>query len=217
MLVRVPQHLEVPSRCSSRAGVAAPRSAVLVRVKQHLEVPSPSSIEASQPVPRAAAVAEPDQCIQVPPSSSSSASVRGKCALPVVDQLREHAHHVDGRGEGEQRGRLVVLRVLRAQRRGGGHEPGHALKGEHHKCVRAEEVHATLLLGRARVVAEGLARKPGAREVGIAEELEDGVEQVTAEGADQRWEGRLGACQQPCARTPGALPARARLGHCARV
>eukprot|EP00302_Diacronema_sp_CCMP2436_P008383 CAMPEP_0179887488 /NCGR_PEP_ID=MMETSP0982-20121206/31437_1 /TAXON_ID=483367 /ORGANISM="non described non described, Strain CCMP 2436" /LENGTH=81 /DNA_ID=CAMNT_0021783331 /DNA_START=337 /DNA_END=579 /DNA_ORIENTATION=+ len=40
VLVRVPQHLEVPSLRSKEAGPAVPRAAVLVRPPQHLEVPS---------------------------------------------------------------------------------------------------------------------------------------------------------------------------------
>jgi hypothetical protein len=54
VLVRVPQHLEVPSLSSRVAGVAAPLAAVLVRVPQHLEVPSLSStVGGGVEVPRA--------------------------------------------------------------------------------------------------------------------------------------------------------------------
>jgi hypothetical protein len=40
------------------------------------------------------------------------------------------------------------------------------------------------------VVAEGLACEPEARQVGVGEELGDGAEQVSGEGAEQRRERR---------------------------
>eukprot|EP00302_Diacronema_sp_CCMP2436_P031218 CAMPEP_0179996930 /NCGR_PEP_ID=MMETSP0984-20121128/7864_1 /TAXON_ID=483367 /ORGANISM="non described non described, Strain CCMP 2436" /LENGTH=121 /DNA_ID=CAMNT_0021916487 /DNA_START=134 /DNA_END=496 /DNA_ORIENTATION=- len=97
----------------------------------------------SVPVPRAAAQVEPGQCVQLPVSDSSGRA-RACCelALPVVDQLLEGAHTADGRDEAKY--------VPHVQ-----HEVGHALTRKHRERARAEEVRAALLLGKARVVAEG--------------------------------------------------------------
>eukprot|EP00302_Diacronema_sp_CCMP2436_P002449 CAMPEP_0179849464 /NCGR_PEP_ID=MMETSP0982-20121206/7174_1 /TAXON_ID=483367 /ORGANISM="non described non described, Strain CCMP 2436" /LENGTH=164 /DNA_ID=CAMNT_0021734805 /DNA_START=47 /DNA_END=540 /DNA_ORIENTATION=- len=76
-------------------------AAMFVRVPQHLDMPSQSSHVADISVPRAAARVEPHQRMQVPLPSSSTARPRVELALPVVDQLLEHAHAADGRSEAE--------------------------------------------------------------------------------------------------------------------
>jgi hypothetical protein len=64
--------------------------------------------------------------------------------MPVVYQLLEDGHAADARGEGEQRGRRLSLRVvvvaLRTRVCGPRHEPRHVLTREHHERARAEEV-----------------------------------------------------------------------------
>jgi hypothetical protein len=73
--------------------------------------------------------------------------------VPVVDQLLEDAHAADGRGEDEHA-------------RQDSDEAGHAGPREGQERARAEEVPAALLQRGARVVAEGPAHEPGAREPG---------------------------------------------------
>eukprot|EP00302_Diacronema_sp_CCMP2436_P049305 CAMPEP_0180096040 /NCGR_PEP_ID=MMETSP0985-20121206/26469_1 /TAXON_ID=483367 /ORGANISM="non described non described, Strain CCMP 2436" /LENGTH=124 /DNA_ID=CAMNT_0022031315 /DNA_START=141 /DNA_END=515 /DNA_ORIENTATION=+ len=100
VLVRVSKYRYVPILGSIRAGVAVPRAAVLVRVPKHLNVPSLGSTGTDPCAPRATARVEPSQRGQVPLPSSSTARPRCGRALPAVDQLLEHAHAADGRGEG---------------------------------------------------------------------------------------------------------------------
>jgi hypothetical protein len=166
---------------------------VLVRVPQHLEVPSLSSTVAGVAVPLAAARVEPGQRAQMFLPSRSLARACCERALPDVDQLREDAHAADGRGEGEQRGRWVVLRVFVALRTRwrDRHEPGHGITCEHRERARAQEVPTALLQRGARVVAEGPAREPEAGERGIGEELGDGAERVARQRPEQRRERRL--------------------------
>eukprot|EP00302_Diacronema_sp_CCMP2436_P009614 CAMPEP_0179893268 /NCGR_PEP_ID=MMETSP0982-20121206/34687_1 /TAXON_ID=483367 /ORGANISM="non described non described, Strain CCMP 2436" /LENGTH=102 /DNA_ID=CAMNT_0021789831 /DNA_START=80 /DNA_END=388 /DNA_ORIENTATION=- len=88
-------------QCYIKAEAQIKRAAVLVRVPQHLEMPSISSSVAGAEIPWAVARAEPRQCAQLPLRSSSTARPRGEHALPVVDQLLEHAHAADEHGEGK--------------------------------------------------------------------------------------------------------------------
>ncbi|KAJ1617977.1 hypothetical protein T492DRAFT_1095989 [Pavlovales sp. CCMP2436] len=183
VLLRVPQRLEVPSLSSraATAGVAVPRAAVLVQVPQHLEMPSPSSRVARRDIPLAAARVQLARRAQVPFLRGNGASA--SCcerALPVVDQLREDLHAADGHST-EEHGRQFHDEVE------------HARPREHRQHARAEEVHAALLQRRARVVTKGPAREPGAREIGVAGELQDMAERVTFESAEQRRALRLGA------------------------
>eukprot|EP00302_Diacronema_sp_CCMP2436_P007981 CAMPEP_0179887846 /NCGR_PEP_ID=MMETSP0982-20121206/31624_1 /TAXON_ID=483367 /ORGANISM="non described non described, Strain CCMP 2436" /LENGTH=96 /DNA_ID=CAMNT_0021783705 /DNA_START=81 /DNA_END=368 /DNA_ORIENTATION=+ len=75
-----------------QAGGAVPRAGVLVRVPQHLKVPSKRSTRASVAVLWAAARVKPAQRAQLPIPRSSSARVCCERALPVVDQLLEDVH-----------------------------------------------------------------------------------------------------------------------------
>jgi len=74
---------------------------VLVRVPQHLEVPSLSSTPAGAASPRVAARAEPAERAKLPLPRSSCARACCERALPVVDLLLENLHAADERGEVE--------------------------------------------------------------------------------------------------------------------
>jgi hypothetical protein len=67
VLVRVPQHLEVPLLSSKPADVAVPRAAVLVRVPQHLQVPSTRSQLTRLAVPLAAVLVQVAASRDAPP------------------------------------------------------------------------------------------------------------------------------------------------------
>eukprot|EP00302_Diacronema_sp_CCMP2436_P002413 CAMPEP_0179847218 /NCGR_PEP_ID=MMETSP0982-20121206/5965_1 /TAXON_ID=483367 /ORGANISM="non described non described, Strain CCMP 2436" /LENGTH=146 /DNA_ID=CAMNT_0021732387 /DNA_START=140 /DNA_END=577 /DNA_ORIENTATION=+ len=83
VLVRAPQHLEMPSLSSTLAGVAVRRAAVLVRVPHHLEVPCLGSSAAGATVPWAVARAEPAQrtYCPFPAAAPHAAAVCAHCRL----------------------------------------------------------------------------------------------------------------------------------------